>query len=227
MSLFWPTGNKDTTQLDRQLILNILARLSSQTQINSMLDTGAGHGILTRAMVNVVHPKRIEAIDLYPLAEATDNIVFSQGDLNHTLPYPDDSFDLVTSIHTIEHIIDTDKYLDEMRRVLKPGGYLLLHTVNLAAFHYRLLLLFGFMPNCLAPSHYQVKPWRGDHGANPHKSVFTYKALLEITKKHGFELVRGISHTIYPLPTFLANMICFVWPNLGLYASLLLRKSEL
>jgi SAM-dependent methyltransferase len=41
------------------------------------------------------------------------------------LPFPDDAFDLVTTLDVIEHIDDDVAALAELRRVLRPGGRLL------------------------------------------------------------------------------------------------------
>lgn len=46
------------------------------------------------------------------------------------LPFSDNSFDIVMSFDVIEHIPDTDAHLNEVRRVLKPGGHYLLQTPN-------------------------------------------------------------------------------------------------
>jgi SAM-dependent methyltransferase len=43
------------------------------------------------------------------------------GDVG-ALPYPDDSFDLVTSIAAFEHFLDVPAVVAELRRVLRPGG---------------------------------------------------------------------------------------------------------
>jgi ubiquinone/menaquinone biosynthesis C-methylase UbiE len=40
----------------------------------------------------------------------------------YRLPYPDDSFDWVTMFDVLEHIEDDAKVLNEVSRVLKPGG---------------------------------------------------------------------------------------------------------
>lgn len=41
---------------------------------------------------------------------------------------PDGSLDVVVTSHVLEHVPDTDKALDELRRVLVPGGWLLLQV---------------------------------------------------------------------------------------------------
>lgn len=42
------------------------------------------------------------------------------------LPFLDDTFDVVYSSHVLEHVISESKALEEMKRVLKPNGVLIL-----------------------------------------------------------------------------------------------------
>lgn len=46
------------------------------------------------------------------------------------LPLPDDCVDVVTSFETLEHVDDPGAMLAELRRVLRPGGTLVLSTPN-------------------------------------------------------------------------------------------------
>jgi SAM-dependent methyltransferase len=55
------------------------------------------------------------------------NIRFVQAD-GSRLPFPTDDFNLVFSHAVIEHVSDPGSYLREARRVLRPGGRMLLQT---------------------------------------------------------------------------------------------------
>lgn len=60
------------------------------------------------------------------------------------LPFPDASFDLVTSYQTLEHVEDARTTLYEMLRVLRPGGSLYLRAPDYDSWfepHYRLPFL--------------------------------------------------------------------------------------
>lgn len=52
-----------------------------------------------------------------------------------TVPAPDDSFDAVLSTQVLEHVVDPGLYLRECRRVLRPGGRLLLSTHGIFVYH--------------------------------------------------------------------------------------------
>lgn len=55
-----------------------------------------------------------------------DKIRLLSYDLNSPLPFPENKFDAITSLASLEHLNDPKKALEEMFRVLKPGGILLL-----------------------------------------------------------------------------------------------------
>ena len=57
----------------------------------------------------------------YTRTRGHDNLV--QGDLSG-LPFPDGSFDMVTSLDVIEHVPDDQRAIHELARVLAPGGVL-------------------------------------------------------------------------------------------------------
>lgn len=55
------------------------------------------------------------------------NVRYRTGDAQ-SLPFQSDSKDVVVSVHTMEHLPDDLRFLDEVRRVLKPGGRLIIEV---------------------------------------------------------------------------------------------------
>lgn len=49
---------------------------------------------------------------------------------NESLPFDDNFFDLIVSDYVFEHVEDPAKVASELRRVLKPGGWVLARTPN-------------------------------------------------------------------------------------------------
>lgn len=59
---------------------------------------------------------------LFPLADVV------QGDVASGLPYPENKFDIVYAGEILEHIDAPDKMINEIYRVLKPKGLIVLNT---------------------------------------------------------------------------------------------------
>ncbi len=98
----------------------------------TVLDLASGEGYGAHLMSSVA--AQVFGIELCPEAVAHaqsryhgNNLEFLVGSCT-ALPIADDSIDLVVSFETIEHIRDQEEMLDEIRRVLKPDGSLLLST---------------------------------------------------------------------------------------------------
>lgn len=104
------------------------------------------------------------------------------------LPLRTDSVDVVMLNEVIEHLVDTDSILGEIRRVLRPGGILMLSTPNLAAWFNRLALMFGIQPAFSETSQRQIfgRPGKTVVG---HLRLFTSRALLQQLSTHGFSRI--------------------------------------
>lgn len=96
---------------------------------DNVLDLGAGAGIIP-AMNFRGKARRICGIDLDP--RVTDNPFLDEGKVcdANSIPYPDNSFDLIFSDNVFEHLEQPELVLKEAVRVLKPGGRLLFKTPN-------------------------------------------------------------------------------------------------
>jgi SAM-dependent methyltransferase len=53
--------------------------------------------------------------------------------------FPSESFDLVLASHVVEHLNDPLALFAELRRIMRPGAYLILITPNIGGFQARLL----------------------------------------------------------------------------------------
>jgi SAM-dependent methyltransferase len=69
------------------------------------------------------------AIAAARVAHSAPGLDFAVGDIE-SVAHPDDSFDLVVSCETIEHVRHPRQAVSELARVLRPGGTLLLSTPN-------------------------------------------------------------------------------------------------
>lgn len=56
------------------------------------------------------------------IAERFPQVTTKVGDCQRDLPYDSESFDRVIVVHVLEHLPDLPGCLDEVQRVLKPGG---------------------------------------------------------------------------------------------------------
>jgi SAM-dependent methyltransferase len=64
-------------------------------------------------------------------------------DLQKRLPYEDASFDCVTMSEVLEHLPNHIQVVQEVARVLKPGGWFVFTTPNIFRFHSRLKFCFS------------------------------------------------------------------------------------
>src|SRR5687768_1257188 len=65
------------------------------------------------------------AVDLANKIHVLPNLRFIQGSAE-SIPLPDNSIDVVLNVESCHAYGSVDKFLSEVKRVLKPGGYLLL-----------------------------------------------------------------------------------------------------
>jgi 2-polyprenyl-3-methyl-5-hydroxy-6-metoxy-1,4-benzoquinol methylase len=109
--------------------------------------------------------------------------VFEDGQITARLPYPDASLDVVLAAEIIEHIVDTQGFLAEINRVLRPGGAVLLSTPNVLWWKYRLDLLRG--------RYLDVLDYRLRYGTDfGHVRVFTPALLQGLVAEAGFVEMR-------------------------------------
>jgi methionine biosynthesis protein MetW len=110
-----------------------------------------------------------------------------------TIQFCDNYFDCVVMGEILDYVFDPDAVIEDVRRVMKPGGKLIITVPNLASIRNRIRLLFGFPPYALAVSP-QHGYWR----------YFTFGTLSELLSSHSFKILKMEANVfafpIYELP---------------------------
>ncbi len=166
--------------------------------LRRLLDIGCGFGGLTRLVADHLGIGEAHGVDVDAVAleEARDKgVVTQEVDIRQgRLPFPDDSFDLVTSFGVLDYLPDFDPMLREIYRVLRPGSYALISLPNLAGWQNRLSLLLGYQLRDVEVSREKVvgvHHWYALDG-HPvgHIHTVTVPAFRQLMEHHGFGTVR-------------------------------------
>ncbi len=103
-------------KLYRDILVDLGVQMHTDTRI---LDWGCGTG-------GLVAEGRAAGYDVigcdFGVELGTNPHLSAIDAANYRLPYPDHSIDIIISNQVLEHVMDYDASLSELRRVLKPGG---------------------------------------------------------------------------------------------------------
>jgi len=130
----------DHAELQREIGRRLLAHLDfTKLQPQSILDIGCGTGFFTRLLAEKYKKAHIYASDISETMVCHTQQQFPrrmpwQRKYHHAvsdavaLPFKKASFDLVTSNLAMQWVPEAQAMMQEMRRVLKPGGLILFST---------------------------------------------------------------------------------------------------
>jgi 2-polyprenyl-3-methyl-5-hydroxy-6-metoxy-1,4-benzoquinol methylase len=124
---------------------------------DALLEVGYGSGVLLPELAR--RAKTLTGIDVHEGREGVAQMAASLG-LNVTLldaslfelPFDDDSFDALVCLSVLEHLRELDEALGELRRVVRPGGVLVLGVPVRNAATNSFFRLVGYDPATIHPS---------------------------------------------------------------------------
>lgn len=184
-----------------------------------LLDLGCGDGSWTTTVAQHVEAGEVHGVEMVePVAEMARarGIEVVQADLSRRLDsYAAASFDVVHSNQVIEHLKDTDGFMDTVARLTRPDGYALISTNNLSSWHNIFSLMLGWQPmpcnvsdwvNLGNPANAYDR-FEHHHPGQTHLRVFTGKALTELAAYHGLRADVECAAGYYPFPPRLARVL--------------------
>ncbi|MFG2374574.1 methyltransferase domain-containing protein [Streptomyces sp. NPDC048504] len=194
----------------------------------TILDIGCGDATAAATAAPLLTGHRVIGVDWSQdaLTRARTHLPYTvRGELT-ALPLRTDAADAVLFSEVIEHLVDPDTALAEIRRVLRPGGHLMLSTPNLAAWYNRALLLAGVQP---VFSEVSLRAIHGRPGKEVvgHLRLYTPRALREFVSAAGFEVVglKGAPFHGVPRPLRPLDRLACARPQLASILLLHARKT--
>lgn len=219
------------------LILKTVMSYPDSDKKTKILDVGAGSGIITMALQNMGHS--VTAVDTW--AEYGENFENQSGinddiinrletngvktipcDIEKdSLPFDDNCFDMVLCLDVIEHLHNSPKkVLAETRRVLRPGGKLILTTPNLATLKNRLYMLFGRSVYTDMDYWYNNEPFFGhvrEYTVGEVKSILKQQQfnidLCKLSNSHQIYILKDFQFTLYTFAMMFYLMVTAVIPK--------------
>ncbi len=180
-------------------------KMMDQEPRGKVLDVPTGTGIFADRLRKMRF--EVSCCDINPSFFSVPDLKVEIGDLNQSLPYPDDFFDYVVCLEGIEHTENPSNAIREFRRILKKGGKLFLSTPNFLNIERRLRFLFTGTFSQI-PSHETVRNiLKGDLGM-AHLSPLGYSLLKFIMEYYAFRILRLEKDRAKPRMIWL---LPFVW----------------
>ncbi len=128
-------------------------------------------------------------------------------DVTVRINFEDNMFDYIFAGEIIEHLQDTDFFMCEVKRVLKPNGTLILTTPNFLSLGRRIYYLFG-------KGIYMEASFSLPENAAGHIRYFTFETLKELLSYHNFESTISFSEAV-SFPGFDSNILAKIFPTFG------------
>jgi len=186
---------------------------------NNLLDVGCGNGDRTIRIANYfnVHMNNTHGLDYNDDVIIACKTMFNARKIDleiDDIPYENNTFDLVICNQVLEHLKNYKKIIDDLIRVTKKGGYIVIGIPNLAHLINRIYLLFGIQPMCIDLD-------------GSHVRSFTHKGFIKMLASiQRVKLIDCTGSIIYPLPLIIAKFIARYSVGLTGYICYLLEKRQ-
>ncbi len=179
--------------------LEILKKNSLFNKRNKMkiLDIGCGDGGLGFELKKHI-ASEVYGVDISKAGVSLANklgIKSKVADVQKKIPFKSSSFDALIANEIIEHLYDTDTFINESKRILKKKGLFIIGTPNLSFWFNRVIFLLGIYPMYQEVSirhrNFGMGFLRRFVDTQPvgHVRVYNTQALKDMLSFYGFEII--------------------------------------
>lgn len=183
------------------------------------LDLGCDDGVLTKRMARTIGASHVYGVEIVEerIHQAEGNgVKVKNFDLNGKFDFENESIDVIHANQVIEHLYNSDNFLGEIHRILKPGGYAVISTENASSWCNIFASVMGWqifsLTNFSSKKQGIGNPFslhrEGDVqlGSWNHIRIYNIRGLKEYFEAFDFkiEAIRGAGY--FPFPSRIGNI---------------------
>lgn len=117
----------------QRIRFQLICRLLGHKRFNRLLEIGYGSGVFMPELAK--RASELYGLDPHPMPDEVESVLLRHG-INakltsgtaESLPYEDNFFDCAVSVSAIEYVENIDQACQELIRVLRPGGSVIIAT---------------------------------------------------------------------------------------------------
>ncbi len=172
----------------------------SDKKVHSVLDVGCGGGDFIQILHTVFGSEtQITGIDPYEEALQNARKRFNSANISfiqmegEKMEFADEQFDVVSISFALHHLADVSKTLSEMKRVVKPDGWLIINeitseTQNQAQENQKYL--------------HHLKSFADQLNGIPHRETYSPAEILSIISENNIQVIDSFMNLKNPVPIF-------------------------
>ena len=190
--IFWEDGKRDYEDLcDRLAVRKLLP-----DTMDDFVDIAGGYGRLTDEYISRAKNSTIFDYSKTELADAKktygDRITTKEGDI-YNLPFKDETFDGLMMVRATHHFKDMPKVIEELYRVMKPGGVAVIEIASKKTLPK--MFRYWFRKS-------DINPFSKEPSYLKELEMYNYhpKYMEDLFKKQGFKILKVLSVSNFRSP---------------------------
>lgn len=202
-------------ELNHRNILDLLER----DEDARFLDLGCDDGIFSLKMAGKIGTKNVYGVEIVEermILSQEKGILTKNFDLNGGFDFENNFFDAIVANQVIEHLSNSDNFISEIYRILKPGGYAVISTENASSWCNIFASIMGWqifsLTNFSSKKQGIGNPFSLHRGENSnldswnHVRIYNIRGLREYFEAFDFKIEKTKGAGYFPLSSDIGNL---------------------